>query len=300
MQRSFTVLDGGLSTVLEAAGHDLHHDLWTARLITEQPEALMDAHLAFLRAGAEVVITASYQASVSGFEAEGLTRAEAEAALRSTTALARAAVGDGTALVAASVGPFGATLANGSEYHGRYGIDHDDLRAFHRSRLELLIDSSPDLLAIETIPTVAEARALGEALDGLDAPPIWFAFTCSDGAHTAGGDRIEDAITVASGIPGVAAVGVNCTSPEHIGELLRRAATVTDLPLLAYANGGQVWNSALGVWEGPPVAADDRAVIGEWLDAGARIVGGCCGVGASGIAGLRAWRDELDPRAEAF
>jgi len=295
MHSAFTVLDGGLSTVLETAGHDLRHDLWTARLITEQPEALIEAHLAFLLAGAEVIITSSYQASVGGFEAAGLSRAEAEAALRSTTELARQAVArtDATALVAASVGPFGATLANGSEYHGRYGIDNDDLRAFHRSRLEALVDSAPDLLAIETIPTVAEARALGEALDGLDAPPVWFAFTCGDGAHTAGGDRIEDAIAVASGIPGVAAVGVNCTSPEYLGELLRRAATVTDLPLLAYANGGQVWNAAPGVWEGPPVAADDHSVVGEWLDAGARIVGGCCGVGASGIAGLRAWRDEL-------
>ena len=293
MHSHFTVLDGGLSTVLEAAGHDLRHDLWTARLITERPEALVEAHRAFVTAGAEVIITSSYQASVGGFEAAGLSQTEAEAALLSTTRLAREAVGDAPALVAASVGPFGATLANGSEYHGRYGIEQADLRDFHRSRLELLIDSAPDLLAIETIPTVAEARALGEALDGLDAPPVWFAFTCSDGAHTAGGDRIEDAITVASGIPGVAAVGVNCTSPEHIGELLRRASTVTDLPLLAYANGGQAWNSALGVWEGPPVAADDRTVVGEWLDAGARIVGGCCGVGAAGIAGLRAWRDEL-------
>ena len=293
MHSHFTVLDGGLSTVLEAAGHDLRHDLWTARLITERPEALVEAHRAFVTAGAEVIITSSYQASVGGFEAAGLSQTEAEAALLSTTRLAREAVGDAPTLVAASVGPFGATLANGSEYHGRYGIEQAGLRDFHRSRLELLIDSAPDLLAIETIPTVAEARALGEALDGLDAPPVWFAFTCSDGAHTAGGDRIEDAITVASGIPGVTAVGVNCTSPEHIGELLRRAATVTDLPLLAYANGGQVWNAGLGVWEGPPVAADDRTVVGEWLDAGARIVGGCCGVGAAGIAGLRAWRDEL-------
>ncbi len=293
MHSHFTVLDGGLSTVLEAAGHDLRHDLWTARLITERPEALVEAHRAFVTAGAEVIITSSYQASVGGFEAAGLSQTEAEAALLSTTRLAREAVGDAPTLVAASVGPFGATLANGSEYHGRYGIEQADLRDFHQWRLELLIDSAPDLLAIETIPTAAEARALGEALDGLDAPPVWFAFTCSDGAHTAGGDRIEDAIAVASGIPGVAAVGVNCTSPEHVGELLRRAASVTDLPLLAYANGGQVWNAALGVWEGPPVAADDRTTVGEWLDAGARIVGGCCGVGASGIAGLRAWRDEL-------
>ena len=283
----FTVLDGGLSTVLEDAGFDLRHPLWTARLIAENPEALVEAHLSYLRAGAEIVITSSYQADAAG--------------LASTTALAREAVERHhaerpdleRALVAASVGPFGATRADGSEYHGSYGIDHAALRDFHASRLAVLIESGPDLLAIETIPTVAEANAIADALGGLDPLPSWLAFTCRDGSHTAGGDRIEDAIETAARIPGLVAVGVNCTSPGFIEPLLRRATTVTDLPLIAYANGGQVWNAEAGVWEGNAVAADDPAVVSTWLDTGAQIVGGCCGVGPGGIAGLRVWRDSL-------
>lgn len=297
----FTVLDGGLSTVLESAGFDLRHPLWTARLIAERPEALVEAHLAYLRAGAEVVITASYQASVEGLQAAGLGPAQAVAALASTTALAREAVerhhaerpDRARALVAASVGPFGATRADGSEYHGDYGVDHAALRDFHAGRLAVLIESAPDLLACETIPTVAEARALADALDGFDAPPSWLAFTCRDESRTAGGDRIEDAVEVAATVPGIVAVGVNCTSPRFVEPLLRRAATVTDLPLVAYANGGQVWEPERGVWEGPPVDADDPALVTTWLEAGARIVGGCCGVGPDGIRGLRAWRDSL-------
>jgi homocysteine S-methyltransferase len=288
----FTVIDGGLSTVLEEAGFDLRHPLWTARLIIENPEALVNAHLAYLQAGAEVVITASYQASVDGFLACGLSRAEAEAALRSTTALARSAVArhGSSALVAASVGPYGATLADGSEYHGDYAITDEALRGFHSDRLALLLASEPDLLAIETIPSVREAQALSHALGG-NTIPAWFAFTCRDDAHTASGERIEDAIAVAARIPGVVAVGVNCTDPALVGPLLERAATVTDLPLVAYANAGQVWNAAAGVWEGTAAASFP---VDRWVEAGARLIGGCCGVGPAGIAALRRARDEHD------
>ena len=289
LRTPFTVIDGGLSTVLEEQGFDLRHPLWTARLITENPEALVEAHLAYLRAGAEVVITASYQASVDGFVAGGLSRAEAEAALRSTTALAREAVarhGSG-ALVAASVGPYGATLADGSEYHGDYAITDEALRQFHAERLALLAESAPDLLAIETIPSAREALALRDALEG-NTLPAWFAFTCRDDARTASGDRIEDAIAIAASVPGVIAVGVNCTDPVFIGPLLERAASVTDLPLVAYGNAGQAWNAAAGVWEGTAAASFP---VDRWVEAGARLIGGCCGVGPAGIAALRRSRD---------
>lgn len=293
LRTPFTVLDGGLSTVLEAEGFDLRHPLWTGRLITESPEALVAAHSAYLRAGAEIIITASYQASVGGLVAMGLSRSEAEDALRATTTLAQEAVRrfGRPALVAASVGPYGATKADGSEYRGEYDVDADELRRFHLERLRLLVEPGPDLLAIETIPTVFETRAIAEAVTEVGAPPSWVAFVCRDGATTAGGDRIEDAVAAAADVPGIAAVGVNCTDPRLIGELLERAATVTDLPLVAYANGGQHWNAVEGQWEGAPVPADDPAVVGRWLAAGARIVGGCCGVGPRDIAGLRARRD---------
>ncbi|WP_309616068.1 homocysteine S-methyltransferase [Salinibacterium sp.] len=293
----FTVLDGGLSTVLEARGVDLKHPLWTGRLIIESPETLIEAHGDYLRAGAEVIITASYQSSVAGLEKAGLTRAEAEAALGSTTTLAREAVSrhGSPALVAASVGPYGATRADGSEYRGDYDVDAAQLREFHRRRLDVLVDSAPDLLAVETIPTVFEAHAIAAAIAATGATPSWFSFVCRDEAHTAGGDRIEDAIAMAAGIPGMIAVGVNCTDPRLIGPLLERAATVTDLPLVAYANGGQNWNTAAGAWDGDPIAPDAPAFVASWVASGARMIGGCCGAGPAHIASLRRQRDATAP-----
>ena len=291
----FTVVDGGLSTALDAHGFDLRHSLWTGRLITESPEALVEAHLAFLRSGAEVLITASYQASVAGLEQTGLSRQAAEAALASTTNLAREAVlrHGSAALVAASVGPYGATRADGSEYHGDYAIDEVELLDFHRQRLELLVASGPDLLAIETIPSVAEARAIAGAMLSVGPIPSWFAFVCRDAEHTASGDRIEDAIEVAASIPGIVAVGVNCTDPRLVGALLDRAAAVTDLPLVAYANSGQSRNAAGAHWQGGPIPADDPVLVARWIDIGARLIGGCCGAGPTQIASLRAQRDAI-------
>lgn len=303
----FTVLDGGLSTALEAAGHDLDHDLWTARLLVEEPEAIVRAHLAYLEAGAEILITASYQASIAGFMSQGLSRVDAVALIGLTTELGREAVtrflrGRSTTdapLVAASVGPYGATLADGSEYRGDYSIGVGLLTDFHTERLEILVASGPDLLACETIPSALEAEAVLNALHRLPATPAWFSFSCRNGAETSAGDAIEDAVELVAASDRVVAVGVNCTAPALVGELLERIGRVTDLPLVAYANSGQQWDALHNCWVGPPTPADDPALLDRWLAAGARLVGACCGVGPEGIARLRAARDTLPPDGEA-
>jgi homocysteine S-methyltransferase len=296
---ALTVLDGGLSTALAARGHDLDHPLWTARLLLDDPDALVAAHLDFLRAGASVVTTSSYQASRAGLASFGLAAAgAADRALAATTALARRAVArhaldapGPTPLVAASVGPFGAVLADGSEYTGRYPIGHDELVSFHAERLAVLVDSQPDLLAVETLPGADEATAVAEALARVAArpgtaptPPAWVTFTCPSPAHTAAGDRIEDAARAAQQVPGLALVGVNCTAPSHVGSLLARLGSVTDLPLIAYPNSGQTWDPDGNRWLGEPDAA--FAALDDWVALGARWIGGCCGVGPDGIAAL--------------
>lgn len=290
---SVRVIDGGLSTALEEAGHRLTDRLWTARLLIDDPEAIVAAHLAFLRAGARVLITSSYQASEAGFAAAGLAPDEAVAALRSTTALAveargRFALEDPRAardvLVAASIGPYGATLGDGSEYRAP-AADKAALVAFHTARLRLLIETRPDMLAIETISSAREARAIGRALEGLAPIPAWTTFTCRDGATTWGGEPIEDVVAAAVAIPSVIAVGVNCTSPGDVAPQLERIRSVTDLPLVAYPNGGQRWDAVEKVWTGAAAcfSSDD---VAEWIRLGARYLGGCCGVGPSGIAAL--------------
>ncbi|HEY1478678.1 MAG TPA: homocysteine S-methyltransferase [Gaiellales bacterium] len=289
------VLDGGLATELEEQGHDLTDGLWSARLLRDEPLAIEQAHAAYLRAGAQITTSASYQASVESFAAAGVAAEIAEELLGRSVELAQIArrrvahelPQAAMSLVAASVGPYGAVLREGQEYTGDYGLlEADELEAFHERRLRVLLAAGPDCVACETIPRADEAAILADLLDRLDAPPSWISFACRDGGTTCHGEPIEEAVQAATRGRRVAAVGVNCTAPEHVPELLRRAATVTDLPLVAYPNSGRVWDGNERGWLN--LGADRLALdaVAEWVAAGARIVGGCCGIGPAAIAGI--------------
>ncbi|MFE9428216.1 homocysteine S-methyltransferase [Kitasatospora sp. NPDC006697] len=273
------VLDGGLSNQLAAAGHRLSGGLWTARLLAEDPGALVAAHRAYVAAGAQVVTTASYQASVEGFERCGVGRAAAERLLASSVGLAREA---GARWVAASVGPYGAVLADGSEYRGRYGLSVAELERFHRPRLELLAAAGPDVLALETVPDAVEAEALVRAVRGLGVP-AWLSFTVANG-RTRAGQPLAEAFAVAAGVPELVAVGVNCCAPGEVGGAVRTAVAVTGLPAVAYPNSGERWVD--GGWRG--AAAGPAGFAADWVAAGARLVGGCCQVGPAEIGELAA------------
>lgn len=283
------VVDGGLSTQLAALGEDTSGALWTGRVLLDNPAAVTRAHAAFVDAGADVVISASYQVSRWGFEQQGLTRHDADAALRASITAARDAVGPaGRTRVAASVGPYGAVLHDGSEYRGRYGRSRTQLAAFHRERLEVLADAGPDLLAIETIPDVAEAEALVDVLADHPELPAWMTFSAMDAAHVCAGQSIEEAVTVAASAPSVIAVGINCTDPRHVSELVRRVRAACDLPIVVYPNAGGDWDPEDNQWHGSAVSDPSLAfpeeVVGDWLAAGARAVGGCCGTDAGAIS----------------
>lgn len=280
------VVDGGLSTQLEAQGQDISGSLWTGRVLLADPSAVTRAHEAYVRAGADVVITASYQLSRQGFVEIGLTAAEADAALRASTDAARSAVADSGARVAASVGPYGAILHDGSEYRGRYGRTRQQLADFHRERLDVLADTDPDLLAVETIPDVDEAEALAAVLADHPDLPAWLSFSCVDDAHVCAGQSIEEAMAVASAIPTVVAVGVNCTDPRHVGGLVARMRAATDLPIVVYPNAGGMWDAATGEWHDAVVAGGvfSGALIDQWQAAGATAIGGCCGTDARAIS----------------
>lgn len=167
------LLDGGLATELEARGHDLSDDLWSARLLVDAPQEIVAAHLAFYRAGAVIATTASYQATFPGFRTRGIGYDDGVRLLRRSVELAklaRAQLPGPRRWVAASAGPYGAALADGSEYRGRYGRRVRELTAFHRPRLEVLAGAEPDVLALETVPDADEGAALVEAVDGLGVP----------------------------------------------------------------------------------------------------------------------------------
>lgn len=283
------VLDGGLSNQLESAGHDLGDDLWSARLLAERPEAITQAHLAYLEAGADVVITASYQATFEGLARRGFGRDRAAALIASSVALAREAVARARAKgvarplwVAASAGPYGALLADGSEYRGRYGLTVDELERFHRPRLEVLAAARPDVLALETVPDADEATALLRAVRGLGVP-AWLSYTV-DGSRTRAGQPLEEAFAPAAGAEEVIAVGVNCCAPEDVEAAVETAARVTGKPVVAYPNSGEVWDARSRSWTGRRTLTPAQAE--RWRAAGARLIGGCCRVGPATIAQL--------------
>lgn len=281
------VVDGGLSTQLSALGQDTSGMLWTGHVLLANPDAVARAHADFVDAGAGVVITASYQLSRWGFTEVGLTAAQADEAMRASTRAARDAVAGSSTRVAASVGPYGAILHDGSEYRGRYGRSQAELAGFHRERLDILVDTAPDLLAVETIPDVDEAEALADVLAEHPDVPAWLSFSAADEARTCAGQPIEEAIAVAEGIGSVMAVGINCTDPVHVEGLVGRMRAVTTLPIVVYPNAGGEWDPADGQWHGladgsAPGAFPDR-LVQAWRAAGATAIGGCCGTDAGAI-----------------
>ena len=283
LREPFTLIDGGLSTVLEEMGEQPAGLLWTAAVLIDRPEVITAAHRRYVDAGADVIITASYQASEPGFVAAGLSATDARRLLASTTAVARAA---DPSVVACSVGPFGAYLGDGSEYNGRYSASWSEVRAFHRARLEVLVDTAPDIFAIETIPSRAEAEIVVEELRALTDAPAWLTFTCADDLHTCGGDLFADAVAAVAAT--LTAVGVNCTAPSLVEPLLRSAPT--DLPFVVYPNHGAIWDGDHKCWSGATGGVELPGLVPAWLSAGVRLIGGCCGVGTAGIAALAALR----------
>ncbi|GAA4614059.1 homocysteine S-methyltransferase [Saccharopolyspora hordei] len=279
-----TILDGGLATELEARGHDLSDALWSARLLADAPEEIVAAHATFFRAGADVATTASYQASFEGFAARGIDRGDAAALMRRSVELARLA-GDVEPgrhrWVAASIGPYGAMLADGSEYRGRYGRTRRELRDFHRPRMEVLAESRPDVFALETVPDVDEAEALVDALDGLDVP-AWLSYTV-DGDRTRAGQPLAEAFAVAEH-DGVVAVGVNCSAPDDVLPAIEIARVTTTKPVVVYPNSGEGWDAQRQAWTGESRLSPSLAR--SWRDAGAQLIGGCCRVRPDDISAI--------------
>jgi homocysteine S-methyltransferase len=291
------VADGGLATELEARGNDLSDSLWSARLLVDAPEQILAAHLAFFRAGAQIATSASYQASFEGFARRGLRQHEAARLMRRSVDLARAArdqlAGDGRARwVAASAGPYGAALADGSEYRGRYGLSVRELAAWHRPRLEVLAEAGPDVLALETVPDTDEAEALMTAISGLGIP-AWLSYTVAAG-QTRAGQPLAEAFAVAAGVPEVVAVGVNCCAPADVPMAIAAAREVAGKPVIVYPNSGEEWDARRRAWTGQSRFSPGQAQL--WMAAGAQIVGGCCRVRPAAIAEIARTADSLPDR----
>ncbi len=278
-----TKLDGGLSTALENNGNKLTTSLWTGELILVNPSEITKAHLDFINAGADIIITSSYQISYLGCSKRGWSESKTDQALRGSTQLAKDAVlkSGKSVKIASSIGPYGAALADGSEYKGNYGVTKSALKDFHARRLEVLISTSPDLLALETMPDTFEVELLLELLS--DCPiPYWVSYSCKAGNQTNAGQSFTEAVSLAKD---AMAVGINCTAPELITDLLLSAEGVK--PFVVYPNSGRSWNAKTKEWEGSSETGFDELLIKSWISAGAQIIGGCCGIGADEILNLK-------------
>ncbi len=272
------ILDGGLATQLEAQGCDINNPLWSASIITQDPQAIVDAHRAYLDAGAEIIISASYQA----IDPE-LIAGAVNLAVQARDEFVKDNPAANAPLVAGSIGPYGAVLSDGSEYTGDYGISRAELLEFHRARVAQLDAGAADVLACETIPSYDEAIALRDLLADASSP-AWICFSCRDGAYINDGTTIEAAVELFRDHPSVRAVGVNCSGPQHIVSLIQKIkATLPDMPILVYPNSGEVFNADDKTWSGTATASDWVPAAQNWLAAGATLVGGCCRTGPEHI-----------------
>lgn len=293
------ILDGGLATQLEAMGAELNDDLWSAALLKRDPEAIIAAHRAYLDAGADCIISASYQASHGGFMSHGMSEEQADQLIVSAVELASAAKeahlsenpgAESELIVAASIGPYGAAQHDGSEYTGAYDVTDQALGDFHASRLRLLDNSGADVLAVETIPNFREARILCDLLDDVSTP-AWISFACRNENEMSDGSRVWAAAALFAEHSRVQAVGINCTPPQFILPLITEVRSAApEKALVVYPNSGETYHSESNSWTGTACDLDADFNVADWVAAGAKLIGGCCRTGPSEI---RAIRDRL-------
>ena len=295
-QCGVVILDGAMATELEKRGANLNHTLWSAKLLIEDPSLIKAVHMDYLKAGADIITTSSYQASFSGFSKQGYTHERAKELMLLSTSLALQARKEilerktnpgPKPLIAASVGPYGASLADGSEYRGDYQLSVDELMDFHRERMKLLAESGADLLACETIPCPEEAIALIRLLAEFPNARVWLSFSCKDHQSVSDGTPFAECVALAGDVDQVLAIGLNCTPPQFAESLVTIARKASNKPILVYPNKGERWDAQHKCWLPAEKDLDFASEAVRWKQAGATLIGGCCRSTPEDIAHLK-------------
>jgi homocysteine S-methyltransferase len=292
------VIDGGLATELERAGCDLASPLWSGEVLRTHPEKVLAVHRSYLDAGADCLLTASYQVSAMGFREIGLNGDEARAAIQQSVALgeearreymqAELAAGrePRPIWIAGSLGAYGAALHNGAEFHGRYKVSHSELVAFHAERIDAMRETAADFVTFETIPSLAEAEAILESLERFPDLAAYISFTCRDDGHTGHGEPIEECARLLHTRRQIIAIGINCTAPRHILPLIHRIRAVSTKRIAVYPNSGEDWVAETRSWAGTSDPQSFGALAETWRRAGADWIGGCCRTGPEHIRAI--------------
>ncbi|XXG81505.1 hypothetical protein AAC387_Pa09g2122 [Persea americana] len=287
------VIDGGFATQLESHGASINDPLWSALCLITHPQLIKRVHLEYLEAGADIIVTSSYQATLPGFLSKGLSIEEGKLLLKRSVQLALEARDQfwevvqhtsehrySRALVAASIGSYGAYLADGSEYSGNYGPDVtlDKLKDFHRQRLQVLVEAGPDLLAFETIPNKLEAQACAELLDEENIQvPSWICFSSVDGEHVSSGESLKECLDLLNESNKVNIIGINCSPPHLIENLISKIKKLTEKVIAVYPNSGEVWDGRAKRWLQSDCCEEEfEDLVQRWHKSGATLIGGCC------------------------
>lgn len=280
------ILDGALATELEKRGCNLNDSLWSAKILAENPEIIKQVHYDYFTSGADCAITASYQATVQGFTKIGFSELEAQRLIKKSVQIAIDAREEfwgklenkrnrAYPLIAASIGPYGAYLADGSEYRGYNKITEEELVNFHRERMKILIEAGADILACETIPSLIEAKAIVELLKEFPEVYCWISFSCKNNFEISDGTAISHCAETLNNYEQVAAIGVNCTAPKYISSLINEIKKNTKKPVVVYPNLGEEYDADSKTWNGHSDQCC-RFNPEAWYENGARLIGGCC------------------------
>lgn len=294
-QKNFIIVDGALASELQRRGCDLNDSLWSAKVLFEQPELIRQVHYDYFKAGADCAITASYQATPLGFAKKGINLNDSIALIQKSVELAQQAKQQYLSeldqpkplLIAGSVGPYGAYLADGSEYTGNYQLSEEAFMEFHYVRIKALIDANVDLLACETLPSFTEIKALTKVIEQFPKISCWFSFTLKDDQHLSDGTPLSLVVEYLNNIEQIASVGINCIALEKVTRSLNVLNKLTSKPLIVYPNSGEVYDPLIKQWHPNPQHNCTFAnQLTNWIESGAKLIGGCCQTTPNDIANI--------------
>ncbi|OTQ05004.1 homocysteine S-methyltransferase [Gilliamella apicola] len=284
-QKKHMIIDGALASELQRRGCDLNDSLWSAKVLIEQPELIQQVHYDYFKAGADCAITASYQATPMGFAQKGIELEESIKLIKTSVKLAQQAKmqylndikQDKALLIAGSVGPYGAYLANGSEYTGDYQLSESEFIAFHKDRVTALIDAGVDILACETMPSFLEIKALVKLIQQFPMVNCWFSLTLKDQQHISDGTALTEVIEYLNGIEQIVSVGINCIALEKVTPALEVLSKLTSKPLIVYPNSGEQYDPTTKQWhKNHHHNCTFANQLDTWIKLGAKLIGGCC------------------------
>ncbi|AXJ12179.1 homocysteine S-methyltransferase [Streptococcus pluranimalium] len=304
-QEKPAILHGALGTELEARGYDISGNLWSAKFLLDGSEVIQTIHRDYVLAGADIVTTSTYQASIASLVDVGLSVDEAKELIIKSVSLAKDAreeawielsqsekQGRHYPLISGDVGPYAAYLADGSEYTGEYGeVTKEALKDFHRPRIALFVAEEVDLLALETMPNKLEIKALAELLSE-EFPQVeaYLSITSQDGKFLSDGTPLEEVVEILAICPQILAVGVNCSSPSVSEKILESFSDLTELPLLAYPNSGEIYDGKTQTWhhgEDGELSVSECQVKWQGQFSQLKLVGGCCRTRPMDIARIK-------------